>query len=103
MGQRIEIAMPNYVLYPACKRTLVFRLDNTTNGYSANSYPSFLTYDENLRLVVLSGENKLEAGRTYTFKYIVSNEIEAMVNMDYIFSIEVPRMISDPPYFSPAL
>jgi hypothetical protein len=52
---------------------------------------------------VLSGENKLEAGKTYTFKYIVSNEIEAMVNMEYIFSIEVPRMISDPPYFSPAL
>ena len=62
-----------------------------------------MTYDETTRLVVLSGENKLEAGKTYAFKYIVSNEIEQIVNMDYIFSIEVPKMTNDPPYFSPSL
>jgi hypothetical protein len=78
-------------------------LDNTTNGYSASSFPSFLTYDETKRIVVLSGKNKLEAGRAYTFKYIVTNEIEAIVNMEYIFSIEVKRIRNDPPYFSPAL
>ena len=52
---------------------------------------------------MLSGYNKLEAGRTYTFKYIVIDEIEEIVNMEYIFSIEVPKMTNDPPYFSPAL
>jgi hypothetical protein len=52
---------------------------------------------------VLSGKNKLEAGRTYTFKYIVTNEIEAIVNMEYIFSVEVKRIRNDPPYFFPAL
>ena len=62
-----------------------------------------MTYDETTRLVVLSGENKLEAGKTYSFKYIVSNEIEQIVNMDYILSIEVPKMTNDPPYFSPSL
>ena len=103
MGERLEINMPNYTLYPPCERTLVFRLDNTSNGYSADSFPSFLSYDEKTHLVVLSGENKLEAGKTYTFKYIVSNEIEQIVNMEYIFSIEVPKMTNDPPYFFPAL
>jgi hypothetical protein len=96
--------LPNYTLYPPCKRTLFFRLDNTTNGYSVNSFPSFFAYDEKARLVVLSGNNKNEeAGRTYTFKYIVSNEVEQIVNMEYIFSIEVPKIFNDPPYFFPAL
>ncbi len=53
---------------------------------------------------MLSGNNKNEeAGRTYTFKYIVSNEVEQIVNMEYIFSIEVPKIFNDPPYFFPAL
>jgi hypothetical protein len=95
--------MPNYTLYPSCQRTLVFRLDNTTNGYSANNFPSFLTYDEKARLIVLSRINKLEAGRMYTFKYIVTVELEQIVNMEYIFSIEVSKMTNDPPYFFPAL
>jgi hypothetical protein len=55
MDKRVEIAMPNYKLNPACLRTLVYRLENVTNGYNARSFPSFLTYDETARLVVLSG------------------------------------------------
>jgi hypothetical protein len=78
-------------------------LDNTTKGYSANSFPSYLKYDEKTRLVVLNGENKLEAGKTYTFKYIVSIEIEQIVNMEYIFSIEVMKVTNEPPYFFPML
>ena len=78
-------------------------MDNTSNGYNADGLPSFMTYNETTRLVVLIGENKLEAGKTYAFKYIVSNEIEQIVNMDYIFSIEVLKMTNDPPYFSPSL
>ena len=95
------IAMPKYSLFPACERTIVYRLENHTSGYNLDVYPSFLSFNSATNEVVLNKKNVAEAGRLYNFKYVVTEDLDKVVNSEYTFNIKVPENTA--PRFSPDL
>ncbi len=95
------ISMPKYSLFPACERTIVYRLENRTSGYNLESYPSFLSFNSQTNEVVLYKKNVAEAGKLYTFTFIVTENQDKVVNSEYTFTIKVPENTA--PKFTPDL
>ena len=95
------IAMPRYSLFPACERTIVYRLENRTSGYNLESYPSFLSFNSETNEVVLNKKNVAEAGKLYTFTFFAIENQDKIVNSEYTFTIKVPENTA--PKFTPDL
>jgi hypothetical protein len=47
-------------------------LENRTSGYNLESYPSFLSFNSQTNEVVLDKKNVAEAGKLYTFTFVVT-------------------------------
>jgi hypothetical protein len=52
-------------------------------------------------LVTLSGKNKAETDKSFSFLFVVTDEEDKIVNKDYTFVVDVPRNL--PPYFEKTL
>ena len=101
MDKKMVITMPKYSLFPPCKRTIVYRLENHTSGYNLNSYPSFLSFNTETNEVVLDKKNIAESGQVYAFTFVVAVDLDKVVNSEYTFTIKVPENTA--PKFSPDL
>jgi hypothetical protein len=42
-------------------------------------------------LVTLSGKNKAETDKSFSFVFVVTDEEDKIVNKDYTFVVDVPR------------
>ena len=102
MGDKAKVLqMPAYELKPLCNRTISYRLENNTFGSLTTDLPSFISYDSKTNFVTLFGKNKAETNKSYSFVLVATEEKDKIINMDYIFVVEVPRNL--PPYFETAL
>ena len=101
MDKKMVIPMPKYSLFPPCKRTILYHLENHTSGYNLKSYPSFMSFNSETNEVVLDKKNVAESGRLYTFTFVVEEDLGNVVNSEYTFTIKVPENTA--PKFNPDL